>query len=82
MPEIEAGLFIHQDGLMASAGFALLYNWISVIYEKTNWLCSDCFHDQANSLDQKVISCPISVVHKRETLRWQRENTLDYIITI
>lgn len=36
MPEIEAGLFIHQDGLMASAGFVLLYNWISVIYEKTN----------------------------------------------
>lgn len=66
---------------MASAGLDwLLYNWISVIYEMANCLCPDCFHDQANGLTKKVISCPISVVSIRKTQ--QRENTVDDIITI
>lgn len=51
MPGIEAGLFIRYDGLMASAWFVLVYNWIIVIYEKANWLCPYCLHGRANSLD-------------------------------
>lgn len=55
-------------GWMASARLAcLLYNRISVIYELANCLCPDRFHDQANGLVGKVISCPISVLSIRET---------------
>ncbi len=66
-----------------SAGLGCpLYNRVSVIYELANCLCPQCFHDQANGLTGKVISCPISVVSIRETYPQQRENTLDDIIAM
>lgn len=46
--QMEAGLFIHYVGWMASAGLGcLLYSRVSVIYELANCLCPDCFSDQA-----------------------------------
>lgn len=68
---------------MASAELDwLLYNWISVIYERANHLCPDCFRDQANGPAVKVTSGSISVVCIRKSQQQQGQNTADDVITV